>query len=196
MNKVSGDQFQSSIKNGDFGVIQASNFFATLQKLFWKKFKEGDLFASHAFYVKTPPQISEANGMIISSNATFLKDIGSETKCWFFRNSAMTSEELDDMNHYVEGAEETGGHYSIWGILQFAKAYITAKKDMKDESGVFCSEYVARIIEAAHVPFTAIPPWQLDPSSLLNWAMSDDAKKKGWVLVAYYDGTPGGYFLA
>jgi hypothetical protein len=180
--------FVANVKNGDFGLIQSTNFFGKLQKLYWKKFKEGDLFATHGFYVKTPPQISEANGIIISSNATFLKDIGDTTKCWFFRNLYLTADQLTQMNLYVEGAEETGGHYSVWGILQFAKKYLTPTYQMKDESGVFCSEYQVRIIEAAHIPCTTIPPWQVDPSSFLNWLMSDDAKAKGWINVGYYDG--------
>jgi len=194
MNKLSQQAFQSLIRNGDFGLIQSKNFFASLQNLFWKKFKEGDLFASHGFYVKSPPEISEANGIIISSNATFLKDIGDTTKCWFFRYEDLTGSELDDMNTYVEGAEETGGHYSVWGILQFAKKYVIPKYQMKDGSGVFCYEYQVRIIEAAHIPCTQIPPWQIDPSSLLNWFMSDDAKQKGWLNIAYYDGQ-GGYYV-
>lgn len=188
MKSCDQTMFVANIKNGDIGVIQANNFFSTLQKMFWKKFKEGELFASHAFYVKDPPKISEANGIIISSNATFLKNIGDTTKCWIFRNFSATGEQIDDMNGYVQGAEETGGHYSFWGILQFVKAYVTSKKDMKDESGVFCSEYVARIVESAHIPFTAIPPWQLDPSSLLNWLNSQDARNKRWVNTGYYDG--------
>jgi hypothetical protein len=196
MTKVSQQAFQSLIRNGDFGVIQSSNFFAKLQKLFWKKFNEGDLFASHAFYVKNPPEISEANGLTVSGSATYLKYTGDTTKAWFFRNMLLSAEQLDDMNTYTLGAEETGGHYSVWGILQFAKKYVTPKYQMKDESGVFCSEYIARIVEAAHIPFTQIPPWQLDPSSLLNWAMSEDAKIKGWVNIATYDGTKDGYYVS
>lgn len=196
MRPATYSDFMSSLKPGDIGIINSSNFFGWLQNLYRKRFREGSLRASHGFILKIPPKVSEANGITVSGSATVTKYVGDSTECWIFRYLKLTPEQLDDINAYENGAEETGGHYSIWGILQFAKSFFTGKKDEKDESGVFCTEYTSRCILAGGITdyITTVPPWQIDPSSQLNWFMTDGIKMN-WILAAHYDGK-GNYEVA
>ncbi len=198
MKQVDQKTFAVSIAAGDVGVIRAKNFFATLQNWFRQKFNEGPNQASHGFFCKTPPEISEANGMIINGSATFLKDTGDSTEAWFFRYTKLTPEQLDDMLVFCLGAEETGGHYSVGGILQFAKAFVTGSRKMSDEGGVFCTEYTSDVISAGGIVadyITNLKSWMIDPSTQLNWFLSEEAAAKGWILAGHYDGK-GGYFVA
>lgn len=195
MKSVTNQQFIAALRKGDIGVICAKNFFATLQNLYRKKFKEGATQASHGFIMKSPPNISEANGIVIKE-ATVLKDVGDSTKCWIFRYTKLTTEQLAGMMLYVEGAEETAGHYSVGGIMQFAKSFFTGNPDTKDEQGVFCTEYTSRIIRAAGLDYVVgRDAWEIDPSYQLNWFLCDEARRMSWILAGHYDGA-GNYFIA
>lgn len=195
MRNVTSKEFVASIRNGDVGLICAKNFFATLQNLYRKKFNEGLAQASHGFIMKDSPHISEANGIVIKP-ATVMKFIGDSTKCWLFRYSRLAPQQLSGMNLYIAGAEETAGHYSVGGIVQYAKSFLTGKEEKKDEQGVFCTEYTSRIIIANGLEFVeGRDPWEIDPSYQLNWFLCDEARRKGWVLAAHYDGA-GNYSIA
>ena len=188
--KVSHEVFVSSVKAGDVGLLKAENHFAWFQDLYRRRMGEGDQKASHGFIVKEPPMISEANGPHIQE-ATFLKNIGSSTRCWFFRLKEIKGIHVDKMMDYCRGSEETDGIYSVHGILEFIKSFLFKKRDWKDRKGVFCSEYVSRIIIAAGLGdryITTRDPWEISPSFQLNWLCSDEARRFGWVLAAYYDG--------
>lgn len=193
MITVAQETFVRSIQPGDIGLILANNMFAKLQNLYRKRFKEGPLQASHGFFVRTPPMISEANGIFVS-NATFLKDIGDKTKAWFFRNSALTADRLEDMNDYVDGMLDAGGHYSVGGIMQFGLAFFGLHKKVSDEAGVFCTELTGRTILRGGLPYiTDTPVFAVTPSHQLNWFV-EAGRMFGWDLAAHYDGD-GGYFL-
>lgn len=188
MKTATLDEFLGTLKNGDIGLINSKNFFGFLQNLYRKRFKEGPEQASHSFFMKSPPEISEANGFTVSGGSSVLKFVGDSTKCWIFRFKALTDRQLEQMNDFAAGAEETSGHYSFWGIAQFAKAFILGKRDEKDESGVFCSEYTSRIICAAGInEYCDLPSYQIDPSFQLNWLL----EASGWDLVASYDPVTG-----
>lgn len=198
MKTVDKETFIKSIRAGDIGIIDAKNVFAVLQSWYAHRFAEGPRHASHAFYVSNPPYITEANGIVIKGEAqkvTFLKNIGDATKCWFFRYRALTPFQLAVMNAYAISAVQTAGHYSLGGILQFAKSFILGKRDEHDEGGVFCSEFVSDILLSAIPPEDFIAdrePFQITPTYLLNWMMAP-AAKKAWAMPACYDGK---YFLA
>jgi hypothetical protein len=193
MREVDSYKFIASLKNGDIGLICAKNFFAVLQNLYRKRFKEGDAQASHGFFMKQTPSISEANGIVIKE-ATVNKNVGDTTKCWIFRYTKLTQEQVKGMNLYVAGAEETAGHYSVGGIMQFAKSFFTGKRNEPDESGVFCTEYTSRIVRAAGLDYISdLPTWQIDPSYQLNWFLNE-GPKFGWILAAHYDGQK--FFIA
>ncbi len=193
------ETFIGAIKAGDIGIIHSKNLFAKLQSMYAHRFKEGPWLASHGFIVKDPPKISEANGMFVGE-ATYLKNIGDSTKCWFFRNTDLTVAQLSIMRAFMNAAGDTGGHYSIGGILQFAKCFITGKRGECDESGVFCTEYTSRIIIETGLPYIKnLSSWQIDPTYQLNWFTSDEARSLNWIMAAYYD--PDGekdkkYFIA
>lgn len=201
MRKVTQEQFVKAIKAGDVGIIKADNLFAKAQMLYSHRFNEGEAHASHAFYVSNPPFITEANGLVIKGEpqgVTFLKNIGDKTKCWFFRYGKLSPAQLQIMNAYAKAGVDTAGHYSVGGILQFAKAFITGKKDEKDEGGVFCSEFVSDIVLSAIPPADYIAnakTWQVTPTLLLNWMMNLESAVKSWTFPAYYDGA-GNYFLS
>jgi hypothetical protein len=179
------DKFISKINNGDIGLLLSHSVFAKLQNLFRKKFHEGELRASHGFYVKYPPRISEANGMCVKGNVDFKKYIEGSAKAWFFRYRYLTIPQLEHMNLYVRSAEETKGRYSIGGIFQYALKYLGLKKNLEDESGVFCTEYTSRIILSAPLQYIKDKePFEISPSYQLNWMMGNDY----WRLVGQYDG--------
>lgn len=193
MKQSNHDEFIASLKSGDIGVICSKNIFATLQALYAHRFSEGPIAASHAFYVRNPPRITEANGIVIkgpSQNTTVLKYVGDQTKCWIFRYSELTPLQLLVMNAYADSAEATGGHYSVGGIWQFAKAWITGHQNESDEGGVFCSELASDIIKAPPISdfISDRPSWRIDPTYLLNWMLSQDKTLGKWQLAANYDG--------
>lgn len=186
--------FLAALHAGDIGLIRGSNLFATVQKWYAKKFKEGALTASHGFYIEKPPEIVEADGLYITRSA-IIKDIGDSTKCWVFRYSKLTDGQLGAMNEGADIAVDSGGHYSIWGIGQFALRFFGVTKHIKDESGVFCTKLTGDLIVKAGVPYVAgKQTFEVDPSLQLNWFMSDEAKAAGWFLAASYDGA-GNYFV-
>lgn len=192
MKPSSHNEFITSLHPGDIGVICANNFFARLQALYAHRFSEGPVAASHAFYVRNPPFITEANGIVIkgpSKNTTIFKYVGDETKCWVFRYKELTLQQLCLMNCFADAAEQTGGHYSGGGIWQFAKAWITGRQNESDEGGVFCSEFDSDIILSAGLPFISDrPSWRIDPTYLLNWMLGQDRTLGKWQLAANYDG--------
>lgn len=188
MIECTNKEFIGSLRAGDIGLILAKNLFSTLQN--WRKIKtKATHRASHAFVMRDTPAISEANGLHIS-NATVTKFVGDTTKCWIFRYEAMTPAQLDDMMDYMDGAVENGGTYSLGGIMQFALQFFGIRKKLTDEQGSFCSEYAVKTILKAGIPFRMgdLKPFEIDPSMLLSWFMSPDAKKLGWYPVAEYDG--------
>lgn len=194
--KVSHEVFVNSIKAGDVGLLRAHNPFAWFQNLYRKRMREGEQRASHGFIVKTPPKISEANGPHIKE-ATFLKNIGDSTAVWFWRLKGIKGTEIEEMLDYCRGAEETGGVYSVGGIIEFFKSFLFKKKELKDKKGVFCTEYTSRIIISAGLGdkyITTRDPWEISPSFQLNWFFSNEAVRFGWYLAAYYDGQKG-YFI-
>lgn len=193
MKKVDEAAFVNSLEPGDIGLIKSDNAFARLQALYAHRFNEGPHLASHGFMVKDRPAISEANGIVIKE-ATILKNIGDTTQCWLFRYTNLARDEQGGMMLYAAGAEETAGHYSIGGILQFAKSFLTGKRHTKDEQGVFCSEYTSRIIKAAGLNYmTELNPWEIDPTTQLNWFLTE-GPAHGWVFSAHYDGA-GNYYI-
>lgn len=196
MRKVDQALFLINLKPGDIGLICSNNFFSTLQNWFRKRFKEGELRASHGFYLNNPPQLIEANSIHISKGE-IIKNIGDKTKCWIFRYTKLTREELDSMNDAAEMAIEAGGHYSIAGIIQFAKSFFSKKLNMKDKRGVFCTEFTSDIIlkgVPANDYIQDRKPWQIDPSYQLNW-FSTEGKKHKWELIGFYDGQ-GSFFIS
>lgn len=194
MKPTDKDTFIKSISTGDIGLIHAHNLFATMQNLYRLRFKEGPLEASHGFYVRLPPEIAEADGLFVS-NATYLKDIGDKTEAWFFRYPKLTGEQWADMEDYVDGMIDAGGHYSVGGIAQFALQFCGVRKKISDEGGVFCTELTGKVILKAGLPYiTDVPPYAVTPSHQLNW-FSTVGTTLGWILAAYYDGK-GNYFLA
>lgn len=192
MREVSKNEWIKSARSGDIGLIRAKNLFSTMQNWYRNRFKEGEHRASHGFIVMKPPEISEANGILIK-RATFIKNIGDSTMCWLFRSSYLTPHKQDDIRDFIRGAEQTGGHYSVAGIWQFCLSFFAGKKIMKDKSGVFCTEYTSRLINNARLPYMDVPEWQISPSLQLNWFIKEGAAK-GWFLAAYYDGN-GKYFV-
>lgn len=193
MRSANHDEFIQALKSGDIGLICADNVFAKLQALYAHRFSEGAIGASHAFYVRNPPFITEANGIVIqgpSKETTVFKFVGDKTKCWIFRNVDMTPEQLCLMNCFADASETTGGHYSVGGIWQFAKSWVTGRQNESDEGGVFCSELVSDIcLEANLKPFPKDrPSWRIDPTYLLNWMLKQDATLGRWQLAANYDG--------
>jgi hypothetical protein len=86
MIEVSKEVWLKNLKNGDIGLLHGHNLFATLQNWRRKKYKEGDLFASHGFYIYHPPSIMESNGLFVSQGKIF-KNIGDKTEVWIFRYS-------------------------------------------------------------------------------------------------------------
>ena len=184
MKPITQETWLKKLNNGDIGLILSKNPFSSLQNLFRKKFKEGEHRASHGFYVKTPPCISEANGLFIKPNQMLIKNIGGKTKVWIFRYKYLTNTQLEKMNVYAEAAEETKGQYSLKGIMQFAKRFLFKTK-MKDTAGVFCTEYTSHIIISGGCNYIKDKwPHEIDPSTQLNWMMSSD----DWELTLYYNG--------
>lgn len=189
------EQFLASLKSGDFGVIDSKNFFATLQNWYRKKFKEGDERASHAFYLRAPPRIAEANGVFVRNDATIIKNIGDSTKCWVFRNLNLTPAQLSAMNAAADVAVQVGGHYSVGGIGQFALRFFGLKKKLADEGGVFCSEFCGDLATDAGLPWVSgKKTFEVSPSEMLNWLLSPAAQEAGWVLIGKYDGA-GNYTI-
>lgn len=193
MISVAQDVFVKGIRPGDIGLILGDNMFAKLQNLYRNRFKEGPLQASHGFFVRQPPAITEANGAFVS-DATFLKNIGDKTKTWFFRYPGITPAQLGDMDDYVDGMVDAGGHYSVGGIMQFGLKFFGIHKKLADEGGVFCTELTGRTILKGGLPYiTTMKPFEVTPSLQLNWFMTGGSLD-GWQLAAFYDGK-GGYFL-
>lgn len=187
------DTFIKSIQAGDIGLIHGHNFFAWLQNLYRERFKEGPLEASHGFYVRNPPEITEADGLFVS-DATYLKDIGDKTEAWFFRFPQLTAVQLAAMNNYADGMVDSGGHYSVGGIMQFGLQFFGIRKKVANESGMFCTELTGKTILEAGLPYiTDTAPFAVTPSHQLNWFMTS-GQLAGWVLAAHYDGN-GNYFL-
>ena len=196
MRKVNQDLFLANLKSGDIGLICSKSLFSTLQNWYRKRFKEGELRASHGFYLNNPPELTEANNILLSK-ATINKNIGDKTKCWIFRYTKLTHEGLEAMNAAADMAISVGGHYSVEGIWQFAKSFFTKKMNMKDKKGVFCTEFTSDIILKGIPAKDYIQdrkPWQIDPSYQLNW-FSIDGKLKNWELIGFYDGE-GSFFIA
>jgi hypothetical protein len=195
---VSKEVFLANLKSGDIGLICAHNFFATLQNWFRKRFDEGPQLASHGFYVIDPPKIVESNGLFITGpghdDPTIIKNIGDSTQCWVFRYLDLTIAQLESMNDSAEMAVDVGGHYSIGGILQFAKSFFTKKRNEPDESGVFCTEFTSDLVIHAGIPFLKKVPWQIDPTTQLTW-LKTEGYNFHWQLVNYYNGQ-GQYFIS
>ena len=195
MRVATKEDFLASLQSGDIGIILSRNLFATLQNWYRKKFKEGELAASHGFYLRAPPRIAEANGLFVRNDATIVKDIGDSTKCWVFRYTGLTPAQLDCMNGCADVAVQAGGHYSVGGIAQFALRFFNLHKSLSDEGGVFCTEFTGDLIVAAGIPYIDRKhTWEISPSAQLNWFLGLDALAKGWVLAGKYDGA-GNYLL-
>lgn len=194
MNAVSKEVWLAALRAGDIGLSRAFNPFAVVQNWYRKKFKEGALTASHGFYLREPPKITEANGLFISDNSTIIKNIGDKTLTWVFRNVATTPAQVSLMNAAADMAVKSGGHYSVMGIVQFGIQFFGIRKRLVDEGGVFCTEFTGDLITLAGLPYVqGRSPYEVDPSFQLNWMMGD-GQAVGWRLVGNYDGK-GGYFL-
>jgi len=199
MKQATVDSWIASLNNGDIGLLRSNNFFATLQNWRRKKYKEGELFASHGFYIYHPPSIMESNGLFVSQGKLF-KNIGGKTEVWIFRYGKITKDQVEDMNIYWEAMREGGAHYSIMGIAQFATQFLGVRKKITDASGVFCTEGTGKAIVKAEIPYITlmhanVKDYEVDPSMQLNWFMSEEARQLGWYLACYYDGK-GGYFVS
>jgi hypothetical protein len=183
------EEFLASLRSGDIGIIRADNVFAKLQNWYRKKFKEGELAASHGFYVRNPPRIAEANGMFITNDSTVVKNIGDKTKCWIFRYTLLTAAQRAAMNASADVAVQVGGHYSVGGIAQFALQFFGIRKKLADEGGVFCTEFTGDLIVGAGIPYVeGKGAFEIDPSYQLNWMLSPEAQEKHWILAGLYDG--------
>lgn len=195
MITVTKDQFLSSLKAGDVGLIHARNAFAALQNLYRKRFNEGDLQASHGFLMLAPPRIAEANGLFVDSKSTVIKNIGDKTQCWLFRYEGLLPDQLARLLMYVDGAVDAGGHYSVGGILQFAARFFGIHKKVADEGGVFCTEFTSDALSKAGIPYVQDrPAYEITPSYQLNWFLTH-GPMFGWYLAAHYDGASH-YFVA
>lgn len=185
-------EFMDALQEGDIGVSQGRSIFARLQNLFRKRRSgpEVDMHASHGFYFKVPPSISEADGKLITGKNIVDRYLDGRHRVWVFRHHAVQDRHLKKMRAYVRGAEETGGIYAWKSIWQFAKRFFTGK-EMKDKPGVFCTEYTSRIIETGGLlPYLEVDAHKIDPSTQLSWLMKNSIV---WPLVAYFD--RGDYYL-
>lgn len=194
MIPASKEQFLATLRAGDIGISLARNPFAILQDWYRRKFKEGELAASHGFYFRKPPQIIEADGIFVSK-ANIFKNIGDKTKVWVFRYARVAPSQIDLMNVAADVAVDVGGHYSVGGLAQFALQFIGLRKKLADESGVFCTEFTGHLIMYAGLPYVkGKRAFEVDPSYQLNW-MLGAGKDLGWVLAASYDGA-GNYLIS
>ena len=126
--------------------------------------------------------------------ANIIKNIGDKTECWVFRNLNLDPNQLQAMLAFADGAVESGGRYSVGGIIQFGLQYLGIKKKISDEAGVFCTEFTSRIIDAGGLPYiTKLKPFEIAPSYQLNWFLGAEAKSEGWYLAAHY--IPNGKFF-
>jgi hypothetical protein len=197
MNSCTKEEWLASLKNGDIGLLHSHNFFAWLQNLRRQKFGEGDLQANHGFYVYTPPDIMESNGIFVSQGH-IIKNIDDKTETYVFRFRGITPEQVRIMNVWWESQVNGGAHYGIGQIAQFALQQFGVRKHLTDASGMFCTEDTGKGLIEAQVPYIStvhpdIPSYDVDPSMQLNWFMSDEATRLGWFLAAHYDGNSG-YF--
>jgi hypothetical protein len=103
------------------------------------------------------------------------------------------------MNIFWEAANESGGHYSIGGIVQFGAQFFGLRKKITDASGIFCTEGTGKAIIKAEIPYITnfhpeIRDYMVDPSMQLNWFMTQEARNAGWIWSGYYNGD-NSYFI-
>jgi hypothetical protein len=195
MQTSTKDGFLGTLRSGDIALISSKNLFATIESWYAKKFNEGSVLASHGLYLREPPRIAEANGLWVSNDSSVIKYIGDTTKCWVFRYSGITPEQVAEMNAAADMAVDAGGHYSIGGILEFGLQFFGIKKHLSNENGVFCTKFTGDLITLAGLPYVpGKQTFEVDPTAQLTWFLGDGAKA-GWVLVASYDGAQN-YLIA
>jgi hypothetical protein len=172
-------------QNGDIGLIYSPGIISWLENLYANKYKEGNIKASHGFFFKDENLLSEAEGFSIHEVSRFKYfHEDPNIKTWIFRYSHLTSEQLGLMNTYVTASENGDARYSWSGIWSFAESYFNGKRTFVDPSGEFCTDYTGQIISAAQLPYiTALKPWEIDPTTQLNYFLSDQAKQDGWIQV-------------
>lgn len=182
------EEFISGLMPGDIGLIDGQSFFATLQDWYRKKFHEGEYSASHGFMFAEPPTIIESNGFH-PSYGSIHKNVGGRTKCWVFRNKAMSMSKFKQMKAYADGAIEMGGHYGIGNIVQFGLKFIGIRKKIKDAQGQFCTEFTSNLIYESNVPYNVLKQFcEITPSLQLNYFMGRIAQLDGWYLALEYNG--------
>ena len=169
-----------ALEPGDIGLIDHRDFFGWLEGLYARKYKEGTQIATHGFIVKSPPIITEATGVFIK-DADIKKYDG--VPMWIFRNRSLTVDAWRLMATYIEATENGQGHYGFGGILAFAKSYFTGVRRFQNAAGEFCTDLTGEIIKAAGLPYlTNLNPWEVDPTTQLNWFLNGGAAL-GWELV-------------
>lgn len=203
MRSVTRDEWVGALQCGDIGLCLGRSLFARLQDWYRREMKESDEKASHGFYVKAPPHISEADGWKVNGGNDVDRYFSNHHKIWIFRCSSLTPAQLANMNLYIRASEETGGIYSWGGIGQLAKRFILKllgkTSTVTDKRGVFCTEYTSRAILAAEVDGQGLPyitdklPQEIDPAVQLDWFLDVGVACRGWVLAAYYK--RGKFFL-
>lgn len=168
-------------QNGDIAVIYRPGIAAWLQGLYAKKYHEGQIPASHGFFFKSPTLISEADGLSIHESP-LSKYQKAGIKIWVFRYGYLVPSQLDIMNTYVEASEAGDARYSWDGICDFVKSYFTGKRTFNDPKGEFCTDYTGQIIKAAGIPYSLTLPWEIDPTTQLNWLLTE-GKLNGWTQI-------------
>jgi hypothetical protein len=165
-------------QSGDIALIYRPGIFAWIERLYADKFKEGAQRATHGFYIKGGGKISEANGFSIhESEISVYQKPG--IKMWVFRYSPLNTAAL--MDAYVAASENGDARYSWSGIWDFAKSFFTGKRTFKDPKGEFCTDYTGEIIKSGGLPYiSSLEPWEVDPTTQLNWFLGTEAKNLGW----------------
>lgn len=199
------------LKYGDVGICKGKSFFSRLQDWFRKKREnQVEAIASHGFFVKDSPQISEADGKKINGSNKINRYFSDYHTIWIFRSTILNNLSLKVLKSFINGAEQSGGLYSWGGIIEFVKKFFRKKHKMKDKRGMFCTEYVTKGNINAHIPFIDYDyvakalriskseakynfAHRVSPSMLLDWLIDVGCENGTWESIAFY--SEGRFYL-
>ena len=185
LRSVTKEFWLKSLHVGDIGICLGTSIFSKFQNISRNLGREGDKPASHGFFVKISPWISEADGRRVTGHNKISRYFSDHHKIWIFRYPNLTQEQIDDMNLVVSTAEKVNGQYSWGGIKEFWKPWFGIP--MKERAGVFCTEFTSAIIRAANLPYMDKKDFEISPSRQREWFQDYAVPRKIVNLALYYE---------